>query len=239
MLSLQPSALRLGFAIAALLCPAGTPENSPAFQRGVKRATPPSPAGTTEKTPPPPMNFPCRGVTDFSGAQGARHLCRFTVEKAGRVGLGLRDRYRALKRPEGRAPFPNFGTTPRHVRSTTRPQLGKFFAQEHEVQSTSFAANPFNPAKPMSFYWQAYQAGQIAEVRTDAAEAKVNTQQYSERVRDLEHALSRTTLACQALLWELLRARVGLTEDELLAKMTEVDLRDGTQDGRMTPVIIT
>jgi len=90
----------------------------------------------------------------------------------------------------------------------------------------------------MSYLWQAYQTGQIAEAKTDAAEAKMSAQQYSERVRDLEYALGRTTLACQAL-WELLRARVGLTEDELLAKMTEVDLRDGVQDGRMTPVIIT
>lgn len=89
----------------------------------------------------------------------------------------------------------------------------------------------------MSFVWQAYQSGQIAEAKTDAAEAKVSAQQYSDRVRELEFALGRTTLACQAL-WELVRERVGLTEDELLAKMTEVDLRDGVQDGRMSPTVI-
>jgi len=90
----------------------------------------------------------------------------------------------------------------------------------------------------MSILWETYRASDIVSAKTDAAEAKMSAQQYSERVRDLEYALGRTTLACQAL-WELLRARVGLTEDELLAKMTEVDLRDGVQDGRMTSVIIT
>jgi hypothetical protein len=89
----------------------------------------------------------------------------------------------------------------------------------------------------MSYLWYAHQSGQIAEAKTDAAEAKTTTQQYADRVRELEFALGRTTLACQAL-WELLRARVGITEEELLAKMTEVDLRDGREDGRMTPVVI-
>jgi ribosomal protein L32 len=90
----------------------------------------------------------------------------------------------------------------------------------------------------MSFYFDMYQQGQIAEAKTDAIQAKVATDQYSDRVRELEFTVNRLALGCQAM-WELLRSRVGITEEELMAKMNEVDLRDGTQDGRMTPVMTT
>jgi len=88
----------------------------------------------------------------------------------------------------------------------------------------------------MSFFWEAYQQGQIAEAKTDAIEAKQEAAQYSDRVRSLESQVAQIALACQAM-WELLRERAGISEAELLAKIKEVDLRDGTQDGRMTPVL--
>lgn len=40
-------------------------------------------------------------------------------------------------------------------------------------------------------------------------------------------------LASQAM-WELVRARLEISEEELLAKMNEIDLRDGTKDDRMS-----
>ena len=49
---------------------------------------------------------------------------------------------------------------------------------------------------------------------------------YSDRVRSLEASVDHLALACQAM-WELLRGQVGVTEEQLLAKMKEVDLRDG------------
>jgi hypothetical protein len=88
----------------------------------------------------------------------------------------------------------------------------------------------------MSFFWQAYQQGQIEEAKTDAIEAKQQASQYSDRLRALEAQVNHMALACQAM-WELLRERNGISEPELLAKMKEVDLRDGAQDGRMTPVL--
>jgi hypothetical protein len=88
----------------------------------------------------------------------------------------------------------------------------------------------------MSFIWEAYQQGQIAEVKTDAIEAKQEAVQYSDRVRMLETQVAHMALACQAM-WEILRERVSISEPELLAKMKEVDLRDGAQDDRMTPVL--
>jgi hypothetical protein len=88
----------------------------------------------------------------------------------------------------------------------------------------------------MNFLWDLSQNGQAAEARTDAIEAKVQVAEHSDRMRTLEVRVSHMALACQAM-WEMLRDRVGITEQELLAKMNEVDLRDGAKDGRMTPVL--
>jgi hypothetical protein len=90
----------------------------------------------------------------------------------------------------------------------------------------------------MNYVWDAYQQGQIAEAKTDAIGAKMEAAQYSERVRSLETQVTHMALACQAM-WELLRVRTGIGEQELLAKMNEVDQRDGRKDGRMSTVLTT
>lgn len=54
---------------------------------------------------------------------------------------------------------------------------------------------------------------------------------------ELERRIDHLALACQAL-WEILSERVGVTHEELTKKMTEIDLRDGRQDGRMGPRVI-
>ena len=88
----------------------------------------------------------------------------------------------------------------------------------------------------MSFVWNAYQQRQISEVKTDAIAAKADAAQYSGRVVSLEAQVNQLALACQSM-WELLRAHVGITEQELLTKMHEVDLRDGAKDRRMRPIL--
>ncbi len=55
-------------------------------------------------------------------------------------------------------------------------------------------------------------------------------------VRNLERRVELLMVVCQAQ-WELLRDRTGLTEEELAAKITEVDARDGTADGRIGAAI--
>lgn len=54
-----------------------------------------------------------------------------------------------------------------------------------------------------------------------------------ERTRDLEHHIERISLLNQAL-WELLRDKLNMDDAQLEAKIHEVDLRDGVEDGRMT-----
>lgn len=89
----------------------------------------------------------------------------------------------------------------------------------------------------MSFIFDGYQYGRIQEAKNEAIDAKVRADQAVDRLRDLEATVNRTALVCQAM-WELLRERVGITEAELLAKIKEVDLRDGAADGRMRPMAV-
>ncbi|AQQ69951.1 hypothetical protein SMSP2_00285 [Limihaloglobus sulfuriphilus] len=50
-------------------------------------------------------------------------------------------------------------------------------------------------------------------------------------IRWLEDNLSRTLLLCETL-WELLRDEHGWTDEKLTQKLEEIDLRDGTLDGK-------
>ena len=52
-------------------------------------------------------------------------------------------------------------------------------------------------------------------------------------IAEVRRQVDRFTLACRAM-WELLRDRSGLTEQDLEAKIPEIDSRAGRIDGRMT-----
>ena len=70
---------------------------------------------------------------------------------------------------------------------------------------------------------------QAASASADAASAKRD-------VSDLENELARMRLACAAM-WELVREKTGLTEDDLIAKIAILDARDGVADGKLTRTI--
>jgi len=53
-----------------------------------------------------------------------------------------------------------------------------------------------------------------------------------ESVRELRHQVERLSLLNQAL-WELIRERARLTDADLERKAAEIDMRDGTEDGKM------
>ena len=50
-------------------------------------------------------------------------------------------------------------------------------------------------------------------------------------VRRLEMNLAKTLMISEAL-WELLRDKTGLTQDDLYKKLYQVDMRDGVLDGQ-------
>jgi hypothetical protein len=59
----------------------------------------------------------------------------------------------------------------------------------------------------------------------------------NEAVSQAERRINRLSLVCQAM-WELLRERSNVTDEELSDKVLEVDLRDGQTDGRIAPTSV-
>jgi hypothetical protein len=56
---------------------------------------------------------------------------------------------------------------------------------------------------------------------------------WAETSTDLKASLQQLSLTCRAM-WELLSERTSIAQADLLAKVREIDLRDGVRDGRAT-----
>lgn len=66
---------------------------------------------------------------------------------------------------------------------------------------------------------------------SQASRAASRADRAERTVKMLEENLAKTLLICEAL-WELLSQRTGLTVQELHDKLYEIDMRDGTLDGK-------
>ena len=55
------------------------------------------------------------------------------------------------------------------------------------------------------------------------------------KVKEVERKIQRVELINQAL-WELAKGALGLTQEQFDAKLKEIDLRDGVEDGLITVV---
>ena len=62
------------------------------------------------------------------------------------------------------------------------------------------------------------------------------TGERSERVRQLEERLDQLTLVCAAM-WQLVREKTNLTEQDLAERIAIIDAKDGVADGKMTRVV--
>jgi hypothetical protein len=84
----------------------------------------------------------------------------------------------------------------------------------------------------LNFVWDLRQQARIADAEnaTNANTRALNS--AVENTRRMREGIERLTLITQAM-WELLHERTGLTEEDLFAKVEEVDLRDGVADGRV------
>ena len=90
----------------------------------------------------------------------------------------------------------------------------------------------------MSFVWDLIQHEQIKRAKSDAAYAKESADGQGSRIDNVIDQVERLTLACQSM-WELLRDHSDLTEEDLKAKMLEIDARDGIVDGKMGHEVIS
>lgn len=81
---------------------------------------------------------------------------------------------------------------------------------------------------------QHYQIGQLGakvDRMHDASNREAIARDANLQLADKVEGLALVTRA----LFELLQESTGVSEDQLRAKITEIDLRDGQADGRMTP----
>lgn len=74
----------------------------------------------------------------------------------------------------------------------------------------------------------------FSEVRKTVAGAVQEISEAEARIQELETTRDRLQLICQAM-WELLRGPHGLTDEQLVERVREIDLRDGQLDGKVTP----
>lgn len=82
-------------------------------------------------------------------------------------------------------------------------------------------------------FWEFYQQSQINRAKSTAGRAELIAEQSKDYYALLENKIESLALACQSL-WEILEERTDITSELLHAKMEEVDLRDGKQDGRLS-----
>ena len=88
----------------------------------------------------------------------------------------------------------------------------------------------------MDFLIDIYQQGKITQAKQQAEKAANKADRFADDIRSLERRLDRLTLATQAL-WEMLRDAGHHSEEVLVSKMQEIDLRDGSADGKISRTI--
>ena len=81
--------------------------------------------------------------------------------------------------------------------------------------------------------WELYQQSQIRDASATATRAESKAQNFGYEIARLEDRIESLALTCQAL-WEVARDQSGLSDEQLLAKVSEIDLRDGVADGKMS-----
>lgn len=78
-----------------------------------------------------------------------------------------------------------------------------------------------------------YQQGRIGELDALQADTNRRVTNASDKLRDLEQRYERMSLVTNAL-WQLLKARTGLTDAELKKYIEKVDFSDGVKDGKVS-----
>lgn len=86
--------------------------------------------------------------------------------------------------------------------------------------------------------WDLLQQHQIRSFQHDVLNTSSNVRQQKNKSYDLVDQINKMVLINQAF-WELVRDNTGLTEEDLINKIQEIDLRDGTEDGKITPTTNT
>jgi len=81
------------------------------------------------------------------------------------------------------------------------------------------------------FFWNLQQHQRLVDLSNRESATQRQTERAAQGLDDQVARLERLTLACAAL-WSLLQEH-GHTQEQLLQRMQELDLRDGRLDGRL------
>lgn len=84
------------------------------------------------------------------------------------------------------------------------------------------------------FFSDIYERKRLHEAENQARHASKKTSDLKEEVRELSHRLDRLALVSHAM-WELLREHTKLTDQDIRAKVRQIDLLDGVRDRKITP----
>lgn len=80
--------------------------------------------------------------------------------------------------------------------------------------------------------WDLHNQGRINAASTEARHASSKASGVATDLHLLERRVDHLTLLCQSM-WELLRDHSDLSEQQLRAKIADVDTRDGKADGKI------
>jgi hypothetical protein len=81
------------------------------------------------------------------------------------------------------------------------------------------------------------QKQQISEAAHEAQRATDRAARLENELTQLRRKVDRFALTAQAM-WELIKEKTELNEQDLVKRMDEIDLRDGTQDGKIGTEVI-
>jgi hypothetical protein len=87
----------------------------------------------------------------------------------------------------------------------------------------------------MALVWNFHKDDDFIPPQTEleASQAKRKAESAADSVRELQARVDRLSMVCQAM-WELLRDKTKLTDEDVIKQMQQIDLRDGVADGKMT-----
>lgn len=77
----------------------------------------------------------------------------------------------------------------------------------------------------------------VTEAEVKAEAASDTAKQLRFEINDLKRKCDALTITSQAL-WELLRTNTGLSDETILQQMQEIDLRDGSLDGKISRRVV-
>ena len=81
-------------------------------------------------------------------------------------------------------------------------------------------------------FWELHQQRRIGQADSAARSAKDAASEAKSDAREIRRQLDKTLMIVEAL-WSLLRDEHGWTDEQLVERVTEIDLRDGQLDGRV------